>query len=152
MRNKWWLILSLSLALSACSNAKREDDGAKRNPANDKSFTTCQASFQNGPGCVAIQWETFPTSSQYGSFLLKIGQADSSSGALQGQDPTDPLAVELMMPNMGHGSSPVQIEHVSTGVFRVSHVFFTMPGNWEIWIELKNGDHVKDRAIIYLSI
>ena len=50
---------------------------------------------------------------------------------------------------MGHGSSPVKIAPGSVaGVFSATEVFFVMPGEWEIWIQLKEGTKVFDQAKI----
>lgn len=34
------------------------------------------------------------------------------------------------MPDMGHGTSPVTIFHLSQGLYRVDDIFFSMPGRW----------------------
>ena len=54
--------------------------------------------------------------------------------------------VHLEMPAHGHGSSPVTIAQVGKGSdisFAVTRVYFTMPGDWEIWV-----DFVKDGNVI----
>jgi hypothetical protein len=38
---------------------------------------------------------------------------------------------------MGHGSAPVKITPQAPGVYEVSDVFFIMPGDWEIQIQLR---------------
>ena len=69
------------------------------------------------------------------------------------------VAVKLWMPSMGHGSSPVKLDHAKDaghadvpGVFEVTHVYFVMPGDWEIHVQLKNGPKVIEDAIEALHI
>jgi hypothetical protein len=55
--------------------------------------------------------------------------------------------VELFMPAMEHGSSPTDINPVLddrgypyVGVFQVSSMYFTMPGDWEVRVTLTTPD------------
>jgi hypothetical protein len=48
--------------------------------------------------------------------------------------------VKLWMPEHGHGSSAVQLGPVSEGCRLVTRVNFTMPGLWEVRVELSDGD------------
>ncbi len=48
--------------------------------------------------------------------------------------------VKLWMPEHGHGSSPTQFAEISEGCRVVSKVNFTMPGEWEVRVELTDGD------------
>ena len=67
-------------------------------------------------------------------------------------DLNDSVEVALWMPSMGHGSSPVTVERLDTGTYRASEVFFTMKGDWEIRIQLKEGDEVRDQAIVPITL
>jgi hypothetical protein len=58
--------------------------------------------------------------------------------------------VVLWMPSMGHGSTPSQTVRVDEGTYRTSNVFFIMPGEWEIRIQLKSGGEVTDETRITL--
>jgi len=51
--------------------------------------------------------------------------------------------VDLTMPSMGHGSSPVEIENFKDangndvpGLFKVKEMYFTMKGVWKINLKL----------------
>lgn len=55
----------------------------------------------------------------------------------------DQLKVTLLMPSMHHGSAPTEIKPVLgengsplMGVYRVSHVYFVMEGQWRINVSL----------------
>jgi hypothetical protein len=48
--------------------------------------------------------------------------------------------VKLWMPEHGHGSTPTQIGPVNEGCRVISKVNFTMPGEWDVRVELVDGD------------
>jgi hypothetical protein len=62
-------------------------------------------------------------------------------------EPPGTFAVKLWMPDMGHGSSPVQITQTTdssgkaiTGTYLVSMMYFTMGGKWDVNVTLKYAD------------
>lgn len=59
-------------------------------------------------------------------------------------NPPGAFDVELWMPSMDHGSSPVKIEPIPVevgkfpaGTYRVSKMYFVMGGEWEVRVTLK---------------
>ena len=48
--------------------------------------------------------------------------------------------VKLWMTEHGHGSTPTVIGPVSEGCRNISKVNFTMPGDWDVRVELSDGD------------
>ncbi len=90
----------------------------------------CTATFTTTQACVVMKWEKLPTESEMGSFIFLV----SSAGGDLLTDPASdtPLKIVLWMPSMGHGSSPVTVEKLSTGLYRAKNVFFSMKGDWEI--------------------
>ena len=44
--------------------------------------------------------------------------------------------VELFMPDMGHGSSPVKVERLDVKHFQVSEAYFLMEGAWLVKVEV----------------
>jgi hypothetical protein len=108
--------------------------------------------FLKSLNCVSYEWEKRPTEEETGSFLLRLNPAP---GAETGGAPVDfvvPPEVVLWMPSMGHGSSPVTVSRVAVGVYRVSQVFFVMPGDWQIKIKLKSGNVILDEATFVVKI
>ena len=60
-------------------------------------------------------------------------------------EPPGTFSVKLYMPAMKHGSSPTQMQRVlddkgqpMTGVYTVSNIYFTMGGDWDVQVALKN--------------
>lgn len=90
-----------------------------------------------------FQWAQTPNSTDAQEFLLDL-QGDLSQ--------IDDLAVILWMPSMGHGSAPVKIERLSESQFRVTRVYFIMPGDWEVRMTLKKSGQVLDQLFIPLMV
>jgi len=52
----------------------------------------------------------------------------------------------LWMPSMGHGSSPVLINKIGTGVYDVSEVYFIMDKDWQIKVQLIEGANILEEV------
>ena len=85
-----------------------------------------------------------PAEPQTGDNELTIHLMDRDGADVEGAD----LGVEPWMPAHGHGSpeTPV-VEELGGGTYVVTNVVYSMPGHWEIRIEIKNGD-VSDRMVV----
>ncbi|WP_413287973.1 FixH family protein [Bdellovibrio sp. HCB337] len=136
------LVLIATFVMVACAHVKE----AKDTPVDPvtEDMASCDLSFPKSTLCASFNWEKKPTETDAGSFVLEFhGDLDPS----QFVDLIVPLHVVLWMPSMGHGSSPVTIDHLGMGQYRVSKVFFSMRGEWEIRIQLKRGDAVVEQAV-----
>jgi len=56
------------------------------------------------------------------------------------------LKVMLWMPDMGHGSFPVDVVEIDEGVFEAKEIFFTMPGYWDIHFQLTQSEEVLEEV------
>lgn len=146
MFGKMVFVGTFLFATLACAHPNYQDEvtGA----ADNKPAATCALALANGL-CVDLQWEKQPTDSEMGSFFLKFYSANDPQVTV---DPQSQVGVVLWMPSMGHGSSPVKIQKVSDGIYRVYNVFFVMPGDWEIRIRLKNDKNETAEVIQPISI
>jgi nitrogen fixation protein FixH len=96
--------------------------------------------------CVQILWEQRPTETTFGSFIFSFVDTDTHTSIAPPK--ADTVKVVLWMPSMGHGSSPVTVEKVSDGVYRASHVFFSMGGDWDIRFQLfTNGEKTDETTL-----
>lgn len=129
----------------ACAQPNYDDPNGQqpRTPATDDKLSACDVAFAQSQLCADLKWERRPTEQDMGSFVLEFHNPDDSS---QFVDLTQNLDVKLWMPSMGHGSSPVKIEKVGPGQYRVSEVFFVMRGDWEIQFKLENGSTVVEQT------
>lgn len=134
------------LSLTACASPNYvENTGV--GVAEGAPSAACALKFSSQSLCVSYDWEVSPTESETGTFVARF--TNSTSGALL--DPALPLKVILWMPSMGHGSSPVEVTRLSQGLYRVSRVFFSMPGTWQIRFQLMQGSTMVEEQIATLQ-
>ncbi len=142
----------LVLLLTACARPDYIDPLQNAKQDNTEHSNACTLTFASTKTCASIEWTQGPQSPNESEFIVKFWNAQT--GNVQGpfQDPPETLSVVLWMPSMGHGSSPVKIEKIQDGVFRVRKVFFIMPGDWEIRFFLKNQTTQIDQATFKLVL
>lgn len=120
---------TFAFALLACAKPQylsSPEDGPR------KTGSGCTATFKTEAACVDLKWEKFPTETEFGSFVFTVSNSSQVLMEAPATDGVNLPKVVLWMPSMGHGSSPVTVERLSTGVYRATRVFFTMKGDWEI--------------------
>lgn len=131
-------LLPLALLLPACAQpVYREAAGTGTAGGQAAAAKGLVGKLKSSGLQVWLEWERMPSDEDFGSFLLKVGRPNLADGSPVLLDAADEVSVELWMPSMGHGSSPVSVEKIDLGTFRASQVFFTMPGDWEIRVEVR---------------
>jgi len=150
MFGKFITTLLLSVSLPACAVPHYvTQTGATTTPG--QKADACQAKFAS-ERCVSYTWEKMPTDRDVGSFLFKTFRPNAADGSPVLEDLDGTVAVMLWMPSMGHGSSPVTVERVDVGTYRATQVFFVMRGEWEIHFQVKDGNSVRDQAIVPINL
>lgn len=144
MFGKLQLLLVFIFALSGCSDPNyAHSDETFTSPQTEEQ--NCQAQFQS-QHCVVIDWVKPPSDAEYAEFIFKTYRPNRADGTPVLEDLEGLIKVQLWMPDMGHGSSPVRVEKLDIGTYRASQVFFSMRGKWEVRFQLKEGTSVKDQA------
>jgi hypothetical protein len=144
--------IAIALLIFALSGCAQEKHPASPSPTRSGETlhevgSDCSVRFKNSKLCISYAWEKVPTETEEGSFIFKTYRPN-----LVDQSPVlvalpETPNVVLWMTSMGHGSSPVTVETVDTGTYRANHVFFVMPGNWEIRFQQKAQETVNDEAV-----
>jgi len=145
------LLLASLFLLSACAHPDYVNP-TELNGAQNSVHQDCPMTYTKSGLCASLTWTRGPISPDESEFLLKFWDAETSSENGPYEDPTSTLSVVLWMPSMGHGSSPVTIEKIETGIYRVRRVYFIMPGEWEIRTFLKVGTTITDQATVTLTL
>lgn len=141
MSGKMVSIICVSiLVLANCARPKYvEETTSNQTPAGKVEVAAeCSAVFSESKYCLSWYWENKPTSKQAGSLIFKVyrlNQFDKTAVPVDFKSTPD---VILWMPSMGHGSTPTQTARLDVGTYRVSNVFFIMPGDWEIRFLVKD--------------
>lgn len=82
-----------------------------------------------------IFWQETPSTEELGSFIINFYD---EKGLLV--DPEDEFKIEPLMPDMGHGTSPVLISRIRQGLWLVEEVSLYMPGRWLIPVVFYKGE------------
>lgn len=116
----------------------------------------CPLQFKKAKVCGVVSWTVppkaveMPTEKDKAEFVISFYEMKNPE--LRKPVQVDSLGVKLFMPSMGHGTLPTQVSQVEDsgkpviGKFKVSDVYFSMPGAWEIRFELKKAKGVTDRV------
>lgn len=66
-------------------------------------------------------------------------------------DLPSPFKIFLWMPEMGHGSSPITIKKLGTGLYELSDIYFIMDGLWQMRIQvINNGEVLEEQNYEYI--
>lgn len=133
-------LVVITLGIVACAKPNYLNQESDPSRFGKPGGSRCSAESSSASLCVKLTWETFPTESQFGSFIFTL--SDLATDRLDLTSP-NPISVVLWMPSMGHGSSPVSIETIAPGIYRAKKVFFNMKGDWEVRF------NVGDRQAVY---
>jgi hypothetical protein len=109
--------------------------------------------------CASVTWDTAPSASRANAFTLRFWNQATGSESGPYITPGQTPFVRLWMSSMGHGSRPVVLSAAKDasgapmpGVYRVEQVVFTMRGDWDVQIQLRNGATVVDQATLNLDL
>lgn len=150
------LMVIQNLAVAKTSSSKQSLNGGANSSTHKQEGKTpaCQFYFKKEKLCAGMTWVKkpvvveLPTEKDQAEFTLNFWNPKSGSEKGPFVDAPGQVKVSLWMPDMDHGSEPTVVHHdeKQAGVYHVSHVLFSMGGNWEIRVSLLRGDKILDRA------
>ena len=131
---KFFLIIAILLSIYSCGKSplqlKKSDEITSIDDLQTgKFFTTTNQSLN-------INWLSPINSTDEGHALLIVKKNGVAT------DLPSSFNIFLWMPDMGHGSSPIKITKLTTGVYDLSAIYFIMDGDWQLRIQLKNGSTI----------
>ena len=143
-------IIALTVLLVGCADPKYETVVNAGASGGSEKLGECALKFSGSGLCAQWEWEKPANTTADSALRFKIVRANMLDGT--------PLAVDqnvqviLWMPEMGHGSAPTKLERVDTGSYRVTEMYFIMPGRWQVRFQVKEGEAVKDEAVLELTL
>jgi hypothetical protein len=156
---------TILLGGSACgkspllNHANAADSSSAGGLSVEAESAACPLSFSKSGLCASLTWTSGPSAETMNSFVLKFWKKTGADQNGPYSNPTQTVFVKLWMPSMGHGSSPVTLQHQQdathtdlTGKFEASNVYFVMPGAWDLHVQLKDGTTVVEEAILAVKI
>ena len=96
--------------------------------------------FQTTGSKVDLKWLTEINTTEEGKVVVML----SKNGKLV-DDPELTLGAYLWMESMGHGSSPIVIEKLTTGIYQLSELYFTMTKDWQLYLTLSKNNSVIEK-------
>lgn len=145
-----WLLL---LTISACGDSPilNHDDEPSSFIRSGFEAQTETYEFKKIAYSFSIDWQTGP-STDVSSFILKTWKTDT--GTVNGPylDLPNTLKVILWMPSMGHGSAPVKITKMGPGEYKVTNIYFVMPGRWDVKFHVTKANDVLDEVNLPFDI
>jgi hypothetical protein len=152
---KTLLYLSIFLIFSstiACGNSPLlnhlNQDNAPIDNGAGTSGQDCPLDFTKSGLCAKLTWDASPAGDQENSFTLHF--YNKATGAARDVD--NEVSVLLWMPAMGHGSSPVQITALGNGGYSATHVYFVMPGAWEVRVQIKKNHQLVEQETTQVTL
>ena len=129
-------------------------DAFAAGPANSPNAPlVCPLRLKKAQMCLAYQWlQPLKTRAPLSLELRFAGPLNDGEKAVP-VEPIDKPYVFLLMPSMGHGS-PMQprIEKSGPGTYRVHNLLFSMPGEWEIHFQLRQGAMIVDEVLVPVQL
>jgi len=135
-------LILFALLFTACANPDYITPEELNNQKLQSPSENCALRFPNTQICVKAQWASAPSSTRPGELAITLS-------------PEFPgvFSALLWMPSMGHGSAPVKIESLEQGRYRLTNMYFIMPGDWDVRLFLKNAaGEVVDQLFISLMV
>ncbi len=146
-----WMLLS-GCGVSPALHHHHADSLKKEASTEPPVSADCPFSFPKSGLCASWTWTTNPTLDAGASATLRFWNAKEGSPKGPYVNPGNTIRPFLWMPSMGHGSSPIQVTSQEPGVYLLEDIFFTMPGDWTLNIELKSGSQILERANLPISM
>lgn len=133
-------IFLITFLFISCGKSPLLMQKKEREEVVNQSSLEATRTFSTSGHQVNLIWLTPINSMEEGHFLL-ISKKDNFASDLP-----ENFSLFLWMVSMGHGSSPVIIKKIATGVYDVSEVYFIMDGLWQIRLQLKNSEKILEEV------
>lgn len=111
--------------------------------AHDHSAEVC--STLNAALCLHLGFHSPVTTEAASEFMVHFTSDAQALAAITN------LNVELWMPSMGHGSSPVVVTKRNDAFYKVTEAWFVMSGDWEVRVSFMNNG-VADQIIVPVTV
>lgn len=120
----------------------------------------CPISFSGAGLCADLTWDQTPSTHGANSFTVRFWSSADLANPVTYIDPPHRITARIWMPSMAHGSSAIVVTHLLQenmqtpvpGVYLGSRVYFAMPGDWDLHLELRSDEKVVEDAILSIHI
>lgn len=128
-----FVLISTSCGKSPLLKELSKETGSIQAMETLRKFNTTSQSIQ-------LNWITGINTTEEGKAIIIL----TKSGAIY-DDSNYSLGAYLWMKSMGHGSSPIVVTKLTSGVYQISELYFPMTGDWQLHLTLnRNNSIVED--------
>jgi len=135
MRNYKIILFLLTLVLLSCGKSPLLNKVGKASNEVTGGILLSEQ-FPNEKLGFSLSWIVAPGLDDLAAFNLKLARPLTQNQILN---------IYIWMPDMGHGSSPVEIKKLNSTDYAVSEIAFIMPGLWILHIEILENNQVVDQ-------
>lgn len=146
------LIISTSCMQPKYAPPQSAEQTSNTSPTVLEKIGDCSLRWSKSGYCMNWFWEIKPTNQTAGVLVFKMYRLNQYDQTPVEVELTQMPEVILWMTDMGHGSTPTTIQRLDVGTYKVSNVFFVMPGKWEIRFQIKSADALVDGVTVALTI
>lgn len=140
-------LLSLSNAACGYSPILNHDTASPEAPRRTTIHAgDCELEFPQAGLCASFEWGGELTSEDDMTATIKFWSRADGSAAGPYRDADGEVAVQLWMPDMNHGSRKVTVQAQGEGIYSATRISFSMPGKWEVRLQIKKNGHVHEQA------
>lgn len=129
------VLLLLTLTLLSCGKSPLLNK-VKNASSEVTGGILLSENFPNEKLGFSMNWTVPPGLEELSSFDLKLARPLNQNQTLN---------IYIWMPDMGHGSSPVDIKQLNSTDYVVSEIAFIMPGLWVLHVEILENNQVVDQ-------
>lgn len=136
-------LLCFSASTVSCANPNYSNETTVNAQAqnNNNCNANCSLNFVRTNIQAQLSWNTKPVVEDESPFTLRFSAPPGAA-----------VSVRLFMPSMGHGSAPIKLQKVDEANYNATNVYFTMAGNWELIVSLKQGNQLVDQAVVKIEL
>jgi hypothetical protein len=110
--------------------------------------TNCQLSSTKGTDfCGAISLSGTPILGKANAFTIQFWKKSESTSTGPFSDPPAKVTAFLQMPECGCQWNDVVVEKTATGTYRLSNVYFTKKGVWDLHVQVTNEKAIVDEFV-----
>lgn len=142
MKTKYWPIFLLLLLFPSCGDSPfLNEESPSSEIAGNQNLNSEGLLFNGEQLKIQPFWREGPFVLNQSRLLIVVTNLEGVPVS-----PELELNVMLWMPDMGHGSFPVDVIEIDEGVYEAKEIFFTMPGYWDIHFQLTQREEVLEEV------
>lgn len=137
--------LVILFALTFCSCGK--SPLLMRTTSSQISTLETRTFFKTTSQLINLNWITDINTVEEGKVVIILTKNNAISDL---SDYT--LTPFIWMESMGHGSSPIIVTKLGDGIYELSEIYFTMPGDWQLHLQLKKNNALVEDVVINYNL